>query len=130
MFLRAAWFLWGAIIALTILLLVLFSPAAHAADRVMRAQSGETITLQDGACKSAMLLELAYPQYKKLLKAAVYADAAGKNKVVGCYLEHEGNAHLVFEDGDRFVIPMTEFRGAGQFQHKPGTRPNARTWDA
>jgi hypothetical protein len=89
-------------------------------ERVFTARTGETLRLFDSPCESRLILGIAKPLYKARLKRALYRDAKGAGEVEGCWLEVDGEANMMFEDFDTYVLPLDSFKPAGALRPLPG----------
>ena len=67
--------------------------------------------LSDARCSSEQLLALTGQSAREQLKEAV-ATIAGQSSRA-CWAVQGEVAHLLYEDGDHGLVPLTEFRKAG-----------------
>ena len=88
--------------------LAAFAAAPAFADQLVARQGSDSVRLYEGACKSELVLRRVEPNAADDYKAAV-ANFQGQN-FVACWRKMGGVAHLVYEDGDQGIIPMTELK--------------------
>lgn len=111
-FVRVAWFMWGGIAALMILLVLMLAPMqAHAKVVAIGKAKGDVVTLTDEPCKSVVMQKVK-PEYRKHFMAATYYIGQKNETVAGCYWLYESNYITIWEDGDVFELPMSFFKQA------------------
>lgn len=81
------------------------------ADEVIASNGPDSVRLSDGQCSSQKILEQLEPGVRDQLKDAT-ATIDGQS-FKACWVVDGGVAHLVYEDGDEGMVPLTEFRKAG-----------------
>ena len=80
---------------------------AMAGDLVGR-QGGDTVRLADGPCTSERVLGMLEPQLHSQFKAAT-AVVQGNN-FAACWRKTGAVAHLLYEDGDQGIVPMSDLK--------------------
>jgi hypothetical protein len=80
---------------------------AMAGDLVAR-QGGDTVRLADGPCTSERVLAMLEPQLHSQFKAAT-AVVQGNN-FAACWRKTGAAAHLLYEDGDQGIVPMSDLK--------------------
>ena len=75
---------------------------------VMKAPGAE-MRLYDSPCVHAGVLGAIKPEHRKNFKKAGGFVRSGE-KFYACWIEHEGHAVVVFEDGDQGAWPLARFR--------------------
>ena len=81
------------------------------ADEVIASNGADSVRLSDSQCTSDKVLEQATPPLRETLRDAV-ATISGQS-FKACWIVEGNMAHLVYEDGDQGLVPLTEFRKAG-----------------
>lgn len=81
------------------------------ADEVIASNGADSVRLSDSQCTSEKVLEQATPPVREKLRDAV-ATISGQS-FKACWVVEGNMAHLVYEDGDQGLVPLTEFRKAG-----------------
>lgn len=81
------------------------------ADEVIASNGADSVRLSDSQCTSDKVLEQVTPPLREKLRDAV-ATISGQS-FKACWLVEGNMAHLVYEDGDQGLVPLTEFRKAG-----------------
>ena len=81
------------------------------ADEVIASNGADSVRLSDSQCTSEKVLEQATPPVREKLRAAV-ATISGQS-FTACWVVEGNMAHLVYEDGDQGLVPLTEFRKVG-----------------
>jgi hypothetical protein len=92
---------------LAILCAALAAAPAIAGELVAR-QGSDTIRLADAACTSEPVLSRLQPQTRSQFRAAT-AFVQGRT-FVACWRMTPNAAHLVYEDGDQGLIPLTDLK--------------------
>lgn len=80
---------------------------AFAGDLVAR-QGGDTVHLADAPCTSPQVLSRLEPRLQDQFKAAT-ATVQGRT-FAACWRLTEAGAHLLYEDGDQGLVPLTELK--------------------
>lgn len=81
------------------------------ADEVVASNGGDSVRLADTQCSSEKVLEQITPGMRTRLKDAS-ATIQGQS-LKACWIAHERAALLVYEDGDKGIVPLSEFRKPG-----------------
>lgn len=81
------------------------------ADEVIASNGPDFVRLSDSQCTNEKVLALATPPLRARLRDAV-ANISGQS-FKGCWIVEGNMAHLVYEDGDQGLVPISEFRKAG-----------------
>ena len=81
------------------------------ADEVIASNGSDSVRLSDSQCTNEKVLERATPPVREKLRSAV-ATISGQS-FNACWTVEGNMAHLVYEDGDQGLVPLTEFRKAG-----------------
>jgi hypothetical protein len=81
------------------------------ADEVVASKGGDSVRLSDSQCSSDKVLEHVPPQFRPQMKDAV--AMVGGQPFKACWAVGGGMAHLVYEDGDHGMVPLSEFRKPG-----------------
>ena len=88
---------------------LLAAGSAHA-DLIVR-NDGNWLQLHESQCKSAEVLSLLRDEWKdKFHSASSFAN--GQN-FAACWIENNGFAFVLFDDGDRLVLPLSAFKQEG-----------------
>ncbi len=88
--------------------LAAFAAAPVFADELVARQGGDSVRLSEGQCASVLVLGRIEAGTREQYRAAS-AHFQGQN-FVACWRNMGGVAHLVYEDGDQGIIPMTELK--------------------
>ena len=81
------------------------------AEEVVASNGADSVRLSDAQCSSQKILEQIDVGVRDQLKDAT--ATIGGQAFKGCWLVDGSVAHLVYEDGDEGMVPLTEFRKAG-----------------
>ena len=81
------------------------------ADEVVASQGGDSVRLSDTQCSSDKVLGHVPPHFRPQMKDAVAMVKGQPFKA--CWAVGGGMAHLVYEDGDHGMVPLSEFRKPG-----------------
>lgn len=81
------------------------------ADEVIASNGSDSVRLSDSQCSNEKVLQQATPPVRARLRDAV-AHISGQS-FKACWTVEGNMAHLVYEDGDQGLVPLTEFRKAG-----------------
>lgn len=84
----------------------LVAPALAA--ELVATEGQDTVRLAETACTNTTVLEQADPEIRPLLRAAT-AELQGRN-FVACWRPTAAGAHLIYEDGDQGLVPLTHLR--------------------
>jgi hypothetical protein len=78
------------------------------ADELVASNGNDSVRLSDKPCSSEQVLQRLSPRVRELMRDA--------NAVVNgqpfraCWVVNGDSAHLLYEDGDQGLIPLTDFR--------------------
>lgn len=81
------------------------------ADEVIASNGADSVRLSDSQCTNEKVLDLVTPPVREKLRSAV-ASISGQS-FSACWTVEGNMAHLVYEDGDQGLVPLTEFRKVG-----------------
>jgi hypothetical protein len=81
------------------------------AEEVVATNGSDSVRLSDAQCSNDKVLELVPPAVRAQLRDAT-AMIQGQS-LKACWRVHGGAAHLLYEDGDQGIVPLTEFRKSG-----------------
>jgi hypothetical protein len=93
-------------IALLCAAALLAAPAM--ADELVASNGQDSVRLTDKPCSSEPVLQRLTPRFREVMRDA--------NAVVGgkpfraCWIVDGDSAHLLYEDGDQGLIPLTDFK--------------------
>jgi hypothetical protein len=81
------------------------------AEEVVASNGVDSVTLSDAQCSSQKILDAIDASVRDQLKDAT--ATIGGQQFKGCWVVDGEVAHLVYEDGDEGMVPLTEFHKAG-----------------
>jgi hypothetical protein len=81
------------------------------AEEVVASNGVDSVTLSDAQCSSQKILDAIDAGVRDQLKDA--KATIGGQEFKGCWVVDGEVAHLVYEDGDEGMVPLTEFHKAG-----------------
>jgi len=81
------------------------------AEEVVASNGVDSVRLSDGQCSSQKILEQIQSEMRDQLKDAT--ATIGGQAFKACWVVDGSVAHLVYEDGDEGMVPLTEFHKAG-----------------
>ena len=81
------------------------------AEEVVASNGVDSVRLSDGQCSSQKILEAIDSGMRDQLKDA--KASIGGQQFKACWVVDGEVAHLVYEDGDEGMVPLTEFHKAG-----------------
>ena len=82
------------------------------ADEVVASNGDDSVRLSDAQCSNPKVLEQIEPSMRSRVRDAT-AVIQGQS-FRACWAVMDGTvAHLVYEDGDQGIVPLTEFKKAG-----------------
>jgi hypothetical protein len=81
------------------------------AEEVVASNGVDSVRLSDGQCSSQKILEQIQSEMRDQLKDAT--ASIGGQSFKACWVVDGSVAHLVYEDGDEGMVPLTEFHKAG-----------------
>jgi hypothetical protein len=98
------------IIVLVFVVVGLVALPVHAAD--MRANNGrDSITLTDRPCSNPEVVKRLRPEVVDQFHAA--RARIGNDDFAGCWIEYGEDAFVMYEDGDKGLVPLSEFKPDG-----------------
>ncbi len=71
-------------------------------------QGGDSVRLQEGPCTSQPVLKLLEPSLREEYKAA--SAVVEGHTFAGCWRKAGNVAHLLYEDGDQGVVPLSTLK--------------------
>ena len=92
----------------SVILCSVFAAAPAFANDLVARQGGDTIRLVNAACTSEEILARVAPQLRSQFRVAL-ATVDGRN-YTACWRMTPGAAHLVYEDGDQGVVPLSALK--------------------
>jgi hypothetical protein len=81
------------------------------AEEVVASNGADSVRLSDAQCSSQTILQQVDVAMRDRLKDAT--ATIGGQQFKGCWIVDGQVAHLVYEDGDEGLVPLTEFHKAG-----------------
>ena len=78
------------------------------ADELVAKNGNDSVRLSDSPCSSEQVLNRLKPQYRSELRDAT-ADVQGQT-FKACWIVEGQAAHLLYEDGDQGLIPLSDFK--------------------
>lgn len=78
------------------------------ADEVVASNGKDSVRLSNGPCTNAQVLGLLKPGFRSSLKDATAVVQGQTFKA--CWIVDGDAAHLLYEDGDQGLIPLTAFK--------------------
>jgi hypothetical protein len=78
------------------------------AEEVVASNGKDSVRLSSGPCTSQQVLGLLKPGFRSMLKDAT-AVVQGQT-YRACWIVDGDSAHLLYEDGDQGLIPLSEFK--------------------
>jgi hypothetical protein len=81
------------------------------AEEVIASNGADSVRLSDAQCSSQTILQQVDVAMRDRLKDAT--ATIGGQQFKGCWIVDGQVAHLVYEDGDEGLVPLTEFHKAG-----------------
>jgi len=80
------------------------------ADELVASNGNDSIRLSDSPCSSQEVLKQLEPRFHKIMMDAS-AELQGK-KFKACWVPDGDAAHLLYEDGDQGLVPLSDFKTA------------------
>ena len=108
-FIRYGWALWAGILVLLFIASILLALPASAKVVAVAESKGDRVTLTDDPCVSSVLQQIK-PDFQGKFMAATYYVGQTRETVKGCYMEYQELYVTIWEDGDRFELPMSFFK--------------------
>jgi hypothetical protein len=87
---------------------VLATAAASYADELVSSNGQDSVRLTDKPCSSDQVLQRLTPKFRELMRDA-NAVVKGVN-FAACWIVDGDSAHLLYEDGDQGLIPLSDFK--------------------
>lgn len=81
------------------------------ADELVASNGSDSVRLSDSQCSSEKVLEQIPSELRASLKDATALVNGQQFKA--CWVADQHAAHLVYEDGDQGLVPLSEFRKPG-----------------
>lgn len=81
------------------------------AEEVVATNGSDSVRLSDAQCSVEKVLELVPASMRTQLRDAT-AVIQGQS-LKACWVVNGRAAHLLYEDGDQGIVPLTEFRKSG-----------------
>ncbi len=78
------------------------------ADEVVASSGRDTVRLSNAPCTNAAVLARLKPQFHTVLRHAS-ATVQGQT-YTACWVVEGSSAHLLYEDGDQGLIPLSDFK--------------------
>jgi hypothetical protein len=78
------------------------------AEEVVASNGNDSVRLSDAPCSSQQVLSLLEPQLRPALRDASAVVQGQTFKA--CWVVHGDAAHLLYEDGDQGLIPLSDFK--------------------
>lgn len=78
------------------------------ADELVASNGLDSVRLSDKPCSSEQVLKRLTPKFRELMREA-NATVNGQ-PFRACWIVNGDSAHLLYEDGDQGLIPLTDFR--------------------
>jgi hypothetical protein len=78
------------------------------ADELVASNGDDSVRLSDSPCSSEQVLNRLKPQFRSELKDATAVVQGQTFKA--CWVVDGHAAHLLYEDGDQGLIPLTDFK--------------------
>lgn len=100
----------GILLALAILVMLVVPSGAKAQDLIAR-KGADSVTISERPCAVASVLiqiDRILPDEREKFQRA--DGTFGGKKYFACWRTSPGGVHLIYEDGDQGVVPLTEFK--------------------
>ena len=78
------------------------------ADELVASNGQDSVRLSDQPCSSESVLQQLTPQFRESMKNA--SATVGGQPFRACWIIDGDSAHLLYEDGDQGLIPLTDFK--------------------
>lgn len=78
------------------------------ADELVASNGNDSVRLSNGPCTSQAVLNQLKPQFREAMHDATALVDGQSFKA--CWTVHGDAAHLLYEDGDQGLIPLTDFK--------------------
>lgn len=95
-------------IAIVVALGLLLPKDASAAPDLVASNGQDSVRISDKPCSSEVVLAILNPKYRELVRDA-WAVVGGQ-PFRACWLVDGSDAHLLYEDGDQGMVPLTDFK--------------------
>ena len=91
---------------LLVVLLLIASPAL--ADELIASNGADVVRLSDKPCSSEAVLSRVTPRFHQIMRDATALVAGAEYRA--CWVVNGESAHLLYEDGDQGIIPLSDFK--------------------
>ena len=78
------------------------------ADELVASNGDDSVRLTDQPCSNEQVLQQLTPRIREMMKDA--SAVVGGQQFRACWVVDGQSAHLLYEDGDQGLIPLTDFR--------------------
>jgi hypothetical protein len=78
------------------------------ADELVASNGQDSVRLSDQPCSSEQVLQQLTPKFREVMKDA--SAVVDGQQFRACWIVDGESAHLLYEDGDQGLIPLTDFR--------------------
>jgi hypothetical protein len=99
---------WEFFMRFALLCAVALAAAPAFADEVVASNGNDSVRLSDAPCSSQPVLKLLEPGLRCALRDATAVVHGQTFKA--CWIVHGNAAHLLYEDGDQGLVPLSDFK--------------------
>src|SRR5689334_13297511 len=78
------------------------------ADELVASNGLDSVRLSDKPCSSEPVLQRLTPKAREMMREA--SAVVGGQPFRACWIVNGDSAHLLYEDGDQGLIPLTDFK--------------------
>jgi hypothetical protein len=78
------------------------------ADELVASNGQDSVRLSDNPCSSEPVLQRLTPKFREVMRDA--SAVVGGQKFRACWIVDGESAHLLYEDGDQGLIPLSDFK--------------------
>ena len=78
------------------------------ADEMVASNGNDSVRLTDKPCSSEQVLQKVTPKVRDMMRDA--NATVGGQQFHACWVVDGDSAHLLYEDGDQGLIPLTDFK--------------------
>ena len=78
------------------------------ADELVASNGQDSVRLTDKPCSSEQVLQKLTPKFRELMRDA--KAVVGGQPFSACWIVDGDSAHLLYEDGDQGLIPLSDFK--------------------